>query len=321
MTVRGVQPRLSVCVPTYNYARYLAEAIESILCQSYTDFELLIRDDCSSDETVEVVSAFARRDPRIRFDVNSPNLGMVQNWNRCLAEAKGSYIKYVFADDFLVDQDALARMVQVLDANPRVSLVTSARRIVDADSRSIGLWSHFDPEGEMNGGEVIARCLREDVNFIGEPSATMFRKAQGINGFDESFCQLVDLEMWFRLLQEGSLFFIAAPLCAFRVHSAQQTEVNRRAGMHILEMLRLAVTFRGAASVKGSAWEKWIDVCRLRYKIFKAFRRGSITWPQMVSAQGGGQGLVRFAATLPPYWLYRTGGRACHSIQKRWNHR
>src|SRR6185369_11714393 len=117
--------KVSVCIPTYNYAAYLAETIESILAQNFADFELLIIDDNSTDDTRAVVEPYAQQDPRIRFSVNPKNLGMVQNWNHCLAQARGEYIKYVFGDDLLASPDTLGRMVGLLDDDGAVSLVCS----------------------------------------------------------------------------------------------------------------------------------------------------------------------------------------------------
>jgi glycosyltransferase involved in cell wall biosynthesis len=82
-------PRVSVLIPTYNYGRYLAEAIESVLAQDFLDLELLIVDDCSTDNTREVIQPFCDRDARVHFTVNSTNLGMVNNWNHCLKQARG----------------------------------------------------------------------------------------------------------------------------------------------------------------------------------------------------------------------------------------
>ena len=81
------RPKISVLIPTYNYARFLPEAIESVLTQECRDFELLIVDDCSADNTAAIVLPFCARDERVRFSVNSANLGMVNNWNHCLQEA------------------------------------------------------------------------------------------------------------------------------------------------------------------------------------------------------------------------------------------
>ena len=84
-------PRVSVCIPVFNGARFIAAAIESVLRQTFTDFELIIVDDHSSDRSLEIISGF--HDDRLRVVVNERNLGAEGNWNRCLTESKGIYLK------------------------------------------------------------------------------------------------------------------------------------------------------------------------------------------------------------------------------------
>ena len=227
------QPRVSVCVPTYNYGRFLPEMIESVLCQSFTDFELLVRDDCSGDASREIVAAYAARDGRIRFRVNERNLGLVPNWNACLEEARGEYVKYVFGDDFLSSPDTLGRMVARLDGDGGLSLVASARTMVDEESRFVSTLATFPAECVLDGTAVINRCLREDHNLIGEPSAVMFRRAQAGRGFDPRYRQIVDMEMWFHLLERGRFAYIGDPLVSFRLHGSQQTSRNLEAMVYL----------------------------------------------------------------------------------------
>src|SRR5437899_12562971 len=96
-----MQPSVSICIPTYNGAAHLAPCLESALNQTWTDFELLIVDDASSDDTVAITEACAARDRRVRVARNPRNLGLVGNWNRCLELAKGTWIKFLFQDDLL----------------------------------------------------------------------------------------------------------------------------------------------------------------------------------------------------------------------------
>lgn len=221
-------PKITVCIPTYNYGRYLPAAIESVLGQNFTDFELLIIDDCSKDDSREVIARYAAVDPRIIFRTNPVNIGMVKNWNLCLQEARGAYIKYLFGDDLLVDADALGRMAAVLDREPRVSLVASARRVIDADSSEQAVWSHFHDGDRLAGPGVIRRCFFTEKNLIGEPTVVMFRKEHAGRGFNPDYRQIVDLEMWFHLLEQGEFAYLGTPLSAFRVHEEQQSAVNAR---------------------------------------------------------------------------------------------
>ena len=98
-------PKVSVLIPTYNYARYIGEAIESVLNQTFTDFELIIIDDQSKDNTDEVVAKYLH-DPRVSYHKNPVNLGLVGNFNRALELANGEYIKFLLADDKLDNNDS-----------------------------------------------------------------------------------------------------------------------------------------------------------------------------------------------------------------------
>jgi glycosyltransferase involved in cell wall biosynthesis len=232
-------PKVSVLIPTYNYGRFLPLTIESILKQDFEDFELIISDDSSTDDSTQILAAYAQRDPRIRIHRHEPNLGMVANWNWCLQQARGEYIKYLFGDDMLAHPSALSRLVAMLDAHPRASLAASARLTIDENSQVTGLWDDIRREGLHGGPSMIASCLRNSINLPGEPSVVLFRRSQALRGYDLHMRQIVDLEMWFHLLLQGDLIYTGEPLCCFRIHGLQQTAVNRQNHTGDLEMARL----------------------------------------------------------------------------------
>src|SRR4051794_9456397 len=157
---------------------------------------MIIADDCSTDDSVAIAQDYARKDSRVIVHTAATNRGMVKNRNACLALARGDYVKWLHADDFLCSPEALARMVQALDDNPAVGLVASARRLVAETGKPLGVWSCFDTERAIAGTSVINRCLFEQRNLIGGPSAVMFRRRLARRGFDESFFVMADLEMW-----------------------------------------------------------------------------------------------------------------------------
>ena len=222
-------PKVSVLIPTYNYARYLPEAIESVLEQDFQDFELLIGDDCSTDNSAEVIARYAAKDERIRFKIHSANLGMVQNWNWCLSQARGEFIKFIFGDDKLFSPTAIGKMVALMESNPAISLVSTASSVIDARSAAIETRNNFQP-GIRDGKKVVVQCLERPANLVGEPTLVMFRKQQAARGFDTRYRQLADLEMWFHLLEKGKFGHLGEPLCAFRRHESQQTNANRKSG-------------------------------------------------------------------------------------------
>lgn len=237
----GAAPRVSVLIPTYNYARYLPEAIESVLAQDFRDFELLISDDGSTDGSDRIILDYAARDPRIRAVCQPQNLGMVAHWNWCLREARGECVKFLFGDDRLAGTHALRTLVGLLDAHPNAVMAASARYILDEQSNAIAIWDELKKPGLHQGTSLTARCLSR--NLIGEPSVVLFRRSAATRGFDLNYRQIVDLEMWLHLLRAGDLAFTPEPLCGFRQHAQQQTVANSRERIGPQESLRLLSSY------------------------------------------------------------------------------
>ncbi len=236
-------PKISVLIPTYNYARYLPEAIESVLEQDFQDYELLIADDCSTDESREVIRRYAGKDGRIRCEFHPANVGMVRNWNHCLNAARGEYVQFLFADDKLAGRQTLGRMARLLDDNAEAVMGVAARNIIDENSKITEVAAHLGRSGGHDGLEVITRCLETNMNLVGEPSVVMFRRQFAGRGFSGQYRQIPDLEMWFHLLEKGDAVYTREPLYSFRKHPQQQTEVNRANEIGLREHLLLLAEY------------------------------------------------------------------------------
>lgn len=260
-------PKLSVCIDVFNYARFLPEAIKSVLGQSFRDFELIILDDCSTDDSFQIAQEYAARDHRIRALRNASNLGMVKNRNACLRMASGEYVKFVHADDFLCAADALEKLTALLDSNPSVSLAASAMKFVDTGGHQTGVWSFFRGDRLVSGTTVIQQCLRNQRNLIGNSSAVIFRRMQAGRGFNEAYRHSDDIEMWFHLLEQGCFGFINEPLCAFRRHGAQQTEKLRGTMAGALENKALLDDYLNKPYVRFKPWFKRYLLDDARWKI------------------------------------------------------
>ena len=231
---------ISVCIPVYNGERWLGDAIESVLGQSRSDFELLIVDNRSSDASLELASAAGRRDGRVRVVENVGTIGAVPNHNRCLELAQGDLVKFLHHDDLLRD-DCLERMAAVFEENPSVGLVFSRREILLDDPKDAAAqrWKHehqvlhagFGRLDAVNDGRALLRRYLpsfgepEFANWIGEPSAVMLRRSavDRVGGFDERVRQSFDIELWVRLLASHDVGFIDDALVAFRHHGDSLT--------------------------------------------------------------------------------------------------
>ena len=245
-------PKISVCIPTYNYGRFVGAAIESVLVQSRTDFEVIVSDNASTDQTRAVVEALACRDRRIRYLCNDRNLGMVANWNRCLELASGEYVKFLCADD-LLEPDALGRLGRLLDEHPQAVLAAGARRVVAEGGGQGRVLAYARQTIVTPGWITIRRCIARG-NLIGEPSAVLFRRAAVTGGFDANYPQVSDFEMWLRLLGRGEFAFTPEIVCVFRHHAEQETKKNLRANLAFADEFRLCRAYADQVS-KLDLWQ------------------------------------------------------------------
>lgn len=134
-------PTVSIALPVYNGERYLRQALDSILAQSFTDFEVLIADNASTDATAEIAAEYAARDPRIRYHRNPQNLGAAGNFNLAFQLTSGRYFKWAAHDD-LLHPDFLQRCVAALERDPGAVLAFPRSCIIDEDGEPQGDYEH-----------------------------------------------------------------------------------------------------------------------------------------------------------------------------------
>lgn len=226
-------------IPVFNRQDYIAAAIKSVLSQSYTNFELVIHDDNSSDNSLKVIKSF--HDPRIRVIHTTTNHGMIVGWNFLLKKAKGKYIKQMGSDDLLA-KNCLKEQVKILESNKCISLVTCQRVVINERGLKTKNFQFSDSSCLINGIEHahwILTTIRE--NKIGEPCATMFRRKdlESAGMFDKSFSQFADFEYWIRILSCGDLYYLHKPLCYFRMHEGSNTTKAILDGRFITEIFKL----------------------------------------------------------------------------------
>jgi hypothetical protein len=197
-------------------------------------------------------------------------------------------------------------------------LAASARQILDEKSK---VTEHLRPlpEGCHNGRKIIARCLTEKANLVGEPSAVLFRKKDAHRGFDPQFRQIVDMEMWFHLLEHGDLVYTREPLCAFRQHSRQQSMVNDSAGMVRQEQAFLFATYATQPQFpRRTRFSTLFELRRSRQKHPGEANSEMREWERRLTSQLG-RGWYLFYWTC--YRLTRPFHNLDRSIRKRFNRR
>jgi len=226
-------------MPVYNGQRFLEEAIESVLAQTYQHFELLIADDASTDDSVQIAQRYAQRDSRIMLWRNPTNKGLFANYNECFARASGPLIK-PFAQDDVWHEEIVQRLAAVFTEHPSVSLAAVKRLWLTDSGEETPLDFEVSDTGVMNGSLCAKTCLLKRANLVGEPSAVMFPRQLAAGGFDTMYYHLGDLDLWLRLLQYGDYFYVHDPLCFFRRHEGGATTRNIKQLLFALDQLKLA---------------------------------------------------------------------------------
>ncbi len=211
-------PLVTVTIPMYNNAKFIRQTIESVLSQTYTNFELLVYDDASTDGSYEIVRSIS--DPRLKLFRNRKNLGPEGNWNKAVSDVGGTYVKLICGDDILYPQ-CLERQVDILErhASEGVSLVCAQRTIIDADSKALIKKINLVDEGRHQAEDVIRKLIRMGTNILGEPVCGLYPAAMlgKTRGYSATVPYTIDLDFWMQLLKLGDLYMIADPLCAFRI--------------------------------------------------------------------------------------------------------
>ncbi len=226
--------KLSVCIPTYNGATYIRECIDSILNQSFGDFELIISDDSSKDDTLKIIESFD--DPRIKIFHNDHQLGLVGNWNRCIELAKGEYIM-IFHQDDVMGNDNLLGKVNVLNNNLNAGLVYSDVCRIDGESQIIDNGWFFKTESSEDfckSGKKFFEELFSGFNIVCCPGVMVRKKCyEKLSNFDKRLPFSADWEMWLRISLFYDIAYLKKPLINYRVHNDNET--NRFKGLSELE--------------------------------------------------------------------------------------
>jgi glycosyltransferase involved in cell wall biosynthesis len=213
-----VPPRLSVTVTNYNYGRFLAQNIESILGQSFGDFELILIDNASTDESVEVMRGYQRADARIHVVVHDENLGMYGNLREAVARSSGAYRVQVDADDWVISPDAFRDQVALLDERPEVTFVYSPLTMVGSDGRIHFISRPHDGDVVLPGADAIEQILGFAINDTGMMMRLdAYRRTAG---YPEDSPHICDTQLAARLCAIGDVGYIDRPLYAFRQHGS-----------------------------------------------------------------------------------------------------
>jgi glycosyltransferase involved in cell wall biosynthesis len=217
--------KVSVLMPSFNYARYLPSAIESVLAQSHHDLELIITDDCSTDGSREVAERWKQKDSRVVTVFHEVNTGLSGARNSGLAVASGDFVALCDADDIWAE-DKLKIQLELFREQPELGVVHSDALIIDGDGKLTGqrYSAEFHGEDQRCSGILFEEfCLR---NFVCNSTVLLRRECLDYaGGFDQRLRSLEDWVCWARISRKYGFGYIDQPLVSYRVH---QTNLSRQ---------------------------------------------------------------------------------------------
>lgn len=215
-------PRVSVILPVYNAAAYLKEAIDSVLAQTFTDFELIIINDGSTDGSEQIIKGYSDR--RIKYFKNEENRGLIFTLNNAIDKAEGSFIARMDADDICLPE-RLEEQVKWLQNRPATDIVASFSDEMDETGKKIGYF-------EKDRKTATAKQIRNKMpvyNCLTHP--TVMGRAQIFKQYKYSFTQpnIEDYDLWLRLLADGKVIEkVPKVLLLYRVHQSSVTQTKLR---------------------------------------------------------------------------------------------
>lgn len=193
--------KVSICIPAYNQVKYLRQTIDSVLNQTYDDYEIIITDDSPTNIVFDLIQEYGENN-KIKYYKNELALGSPENWNEAIRLSKGEYIKIVHHDDYFTFTHSLKSFVDLLDNSPNALLGFSAS-VVDFVYEN-KTWIHRPLIDDLESLKKNSYNLFFK-NFIGAPSATIFRRDSGIF-FDKNLKWVVDFEFYSRILKDSAVF-------------------------------------------------------------------------------------------------------------------
>jgi glycosyltransferase involved in cell wall biosynthesis len=204
-------------MPVYNNDSFLSQAIDSVLTQSFTDFELIIIDDGSKDNSSEIIKNFENKDKRIVNIKNQENRGLIYCLNLGLEKAKGELIARVDSDDWWIDKDKLKKQVGFLENNSEYGLVDSFAKAFDENGREMYNLKYPIEDEEIRKKILIKNCFVH--------SGVLFRKSVAIlnNGYLENEKYVEDYGLWLRIGRKNKFYNMPEEMVGYRISEGGET--------------------------------------------------------------------------------------------------
>ncbi|UDQ96960.1 glycosyltransferase [Lentisphaerota bacterium WC36G] len=224
-------PKITVILPSYKHARWISEAIESVLKQTYKNFELIIVDDGSNDGSAELIASYAKKDDRIKEVIFPSNKGAVIAMRTAYEMSNAEYIALINSDD-IWEHDKLEKQLQVFEENSNIDIVFSQASFIDENGNTVKHKSEFLPSSNLQSRAEWMNYFFTVSNCICHPSILIKRKCYEEQGFYSSVLRtLPDLDMWVRLFWHYDVFVSDECLIKFRKHLFNESHPSNFANL------------------------------------------------------------------------------------------
>lgn len=232
-----MKPMISVVLPTYNGETYIRESVDSILVQTYQNFELIIVDDCSTDHTPEILEKLAECDRRIRVIHNQENQKLPKSLNIGFAEASGQFFTWT-SDDNKYEREALEKMLDLLISEPETDIVYAYYDLIDSEGKIISDEKHWETLRNRDIDLMNANPDGELWNWAGACFLYRRKVHEKLHGYDETLFLAEDFDFWVRALRYFKYKQLKQCLYQYRMHEHSLTATRE---LEILEKVALII--------------------------------------------------------------------------------
>ena len=311
-------PAVSVIVPNYNHARFLRRRIDTVLGQTFLDFELILLDDCSTDNSRDILTAYAD-DSRVRIEFNAKNSGSTfKQWNKGVRLAKGKYVWIAESDDY-ADERLLERLVKILERDEKIAFAFCRSWRVTDDDQLKGFEDTYFRYQTLHGWnadfcvEGLQECRSYFLfeNLVPNASAVVFRKVvyESLGGADESMILCSDWKLWAAMAADR-VAYASEPLNYYRLHDAsvRSKTPRRSASVSVPESLQVV---------------RWIldRVSLSEAELLKVYKAHAAGWvPEMMSTHiplSAKSAILRHVRAIDPHPMRRVTGPAIETVRRK----
>ncbi len=222
-----MNPKISICIPTFNRSDLLEKALKSVSVQTVKPFEVIVVDNASTDDTKEVVARYKKWG--VKYFCNRKNVGMANNWNVCIKKSKGDFLTFLHNDD-VISPEWYQVMCKAVQDHPKVKFFTSSLLVIDADERVLHCYHTFSSSQLIPKEQAMRAFYTHLLPGLAPLASNLYHKSifTKIGGYDANMQTEADFEHSIKILKNYDVYYIHEPIFAYRVHAKQGFDLQEQ---------------------------------------------------------------------------------------------